>query len=325
MAAFVTQKSSYHGCGAKVAIVGAGFVGSTTAYTLLLNGVASQLALIDRDKNKAEGEALELQHCMQFAHSVEVTAGDSMSLVEGAAIVVLCAGCAQKPGQSRLELIDKNIQVFKEIIPQIVKYNKDCLLLVVTNPVDVLTYVTLKLSGFPSCRVFGSGTVLDSARLRYNVAHHFNVSPKDVVAHILGEHGDSEFVWWSGASIAGVPLTTFAGYNADMLEQMYQKTKAAAYEIIARKGATYYAIALVVSKIVRAILLDQARVFSVSSLFNGPYGLSDVCLSMPTIVRAGGVCEHLALTLTQQEQLMLTASANKIKEGLGLALPLLEK
>lgn len=323
MAFFVTPKGSSLGCGAKVAIVGAGFVGSTTAYTLLLNGVASQLALIDRDKSKAEGEALELQHCMQFAHSVDVTAGDSMSLVEGAAIVVLCAGCAQKPGQSRVDLLEKNVQVFKEIIPQVVKYNKDCLLMVVTNPLDVLTYVTLKLSGFPACRVFGSGTVLDAARLRYNVAHHFNVSPKDVVAHILGEHGDSEFVWWSGASVAGVPLTTFPGYNAAVLEQMHQATRKAAYEIIARKGATYYAIALVVSKIVRAILLNQARVFSVSSLLEGQYGLSDVCLSVPTVIRGNGVCEHLALTLTPQEQQMLIASAQKIKEGIAQAMQLL--
>jgi L-lactate dehydrogenase len=324
MAFFSSPTSKKDRCGAKVAIVGAGFVGSTTAYTLMLNGAASHIALVDINKDKAEGEALELQHCMQFAHSIEVTAGDSMSLVEGASIVVLCAGLAQKPGQSRFDLLDANVQVFKDLVPQIVKHNKDCILLVVTNPLDVLTYVTLKLSGFPPCRVFGTGTVLDSARLRYQLGMHFRVSPKDVVAHILGEHGESEFVCWSGASIAGVPLTTFADYDLVAFDQMYKKTKSAAGDIIARKGATYYAIALVATKIIRAILLNQARVFSVSTLVDGQYGLSDVCLSVPTVIREGGVCEHLTLALNAEEQKLLARSAGKIHEGIARAMALIK-
>ncbi len=324
MAFFHFRKTTKkQGGGAKVAIIGAGSVGSTIAYTLMLDGVVTEIALIDLNKNKAEGEALDLQHCMQFAHSVAITAGDSYDLVEGASVVVVCAGHAQAPGESRFNLLDKNVAVFKQIIPQIVKYNKDCILLVVTNPLDVLTYVALTLSGFPSCRVFGTGTVLDSARLRYLLGAYFKVSPKDVVAHILGEHGDSEFAWWSGATVAGVPMANMTGYDPDIVNKLYQKTKSAAGDIIALKGATFYAIALVTTKIIRAILLNQARVFSVSTLIEGQHGLSDVCLSVPTIIRENGVCEHLTLMLNTEEQELLMLSANKIKEGIKRAKMLL--
>src|SRR5579862_1482575 len=169
------QKSS---CVSKVAIVGAGFVGSTSAYALMLNGTVSHIALIDLDKEKAEGEALDLLHCMQFTHSVEITAGDSFELVKDAEVVVITAGVGQKIGESRADLLETNVRIFKEIIPQIIAYNQDCTLLIVTNPLDVLTHVTLKLSGFPSCRVIGTGTVLDTARLRYEIGHHFEISPK---------------------------------------------------------------------------------------------------------------------------------------------------
>lgn len=305
------QKSS---CASKVAIIGAGFVGSTSAYALMLNGTASHIALIDLNKEKAEGEALDLLHCMQFTHSAEIIAGDSFELVKDAEVVVITAGVGQKIGESRVDLLEKNVRIFKEIIPQIVKYNQDCTLLVVTNPLDVLTHVTLKLSGFPSCRVIGTGTVLDTARLRYEIGRHFEISPKDVSAYMLGEHGDSEFVWWSKAEIAGIPLHKFYAYSPELMHKIYEKTKNAADEIIRKKGATYYAIAMVVNKIVRAILLDQSRVFSVSSLVQNLYDIDDVCLSLPMVIRKGGTCQRLDLELNKEEQILLQASAHKIRE-----------
>lgn len=310
-----------HHATAKVAIVGAGMVGSTAAYAMMMNGVASRIALIDIKKEKAEGEALDLLHGLQFTHSVDIVAGDSFELVKDAEVVVIAAGQAQQSsGQGRAELLDHNVAIFKQIIPEIVRYNKDCILLVVTNPLDVLTYVTSKLSGFPQCRVFGTGTVLDTARLRYLIGHQFNVSPKDVTAYILGEHGDSEFLWTSGAQIAGVPLHLFDGYSDAMLASISMKTKNAVYDIIAKKGATYYAIGLVITKIVRAILLDQSRVFSVSSLVQDDfYGVHDICLSLPTIVRKSGVCKRLPVILNEYEQKLLRASGESIKSGINRA------
>ena len=308
---------------AKVAIVGAGVVGSTTAYALMMSGAVTSLALIDRKKEKAEGEALDLMHCMQFTHSMHIDAGDDFALVNDAMVVVIAAGIGQKPGQTRSDLLTTNVAVFKEIIPQIVRHNKACIILVVTNPLDVLTYVAWKLSGFPSCRVFGTGTVLDTARLRYLMGQHFKISPKDITAYILGEHGDSEFVCWSQANIAGVPLTKLAGYDTVALEKMYQTTKNAAYVIIQKKGATNYAIALVVAKIVRAIILDQSRVFTVSSLIESVFDVSDVCLSLPMVVRQSGTCERLDLQLNDQERKLFAASAQKVKNELAAALKLL--
>jgi L-lactate dehydrogenase len=308
---------------ARVAIVGAGFVGSTTAYALMMGGTVSEIALIDVNKDKADGEALDLMHCMQFTTSVHVESGDDFSLVKGAAVVVVAAGIPQKPGQPRSELIKTNACIFKEIIPKIVRHNTECIILVVTNPLDVLTYLTLHISGFPSCRVFGSGTVLDTARLRYLMGQHFNMSPKDITAYILGEHGDSEFAWWSKATIAGIPLDQLPAYDKNAMNAIYHSAKNAVYEIIKRKGATFYAIALVVAKIVRAILLDQSRVFTVSTLVTDLYGVKDVCLSLPTVVRKSGSCERLPVELNAEEQKQLLASAQKIRHEIDAALKLL--
>ena len=301
----------------KVAIVGVGNVGSTAAYSMMLDGVVSDIALVDINKEKAEGEALDLQHGMQFTKSTRIEAGDSFELVADAKIVILTAGFAQEPGgEKRLDLLEKNVEVFKQIIPKIVEHNKDCILLVVTNPLDVLTYVSYKLSGFPPCRVFGTGTVLDSARLRYMLGQHFRVSPKDIMAHILGEHGDSEFAWWSAATIAGVPLKSFKEYSQPDLEKIYVQVKNAAYEVINKKGATFYAIGLVIAKIVRAILTDQSRVLSVSSVLQDYNGVSDICLSVPTIVRKDGLCEKLALSFDANEEKLFAHSAGKVSQAI---------
>ncbi len=304
------------GSATKVAIVGAGAVGCSTAYALMLMGVVSEIALIDPKVEKAQGEALDLSHCRQFTDATLISAGDDFSLVKGASIIIIAAGLPQRPGQSRDDLLQANTAIFKQIIPEIIAYNREAILLVVTNPLDIMTYVSLKLSGLPVCRVFGTGTVLDTARLRFMLGEHFRVSPKDVIAYVLGEHGESEFAWWSSATVAGVSLTHMVGYDAKIMGQLLQRTKQAADEIIAKKGATYYAIALVVAKIVRAILHNQSRVFSVSTLVHNVYGANDLCLSVPTVVRQDGICEQLPFVLDMAEEALFRKSAQKVAREL---------
>ncbi len=274
----------------KVAIIGTGFVGSTTAYSLMLDGIASDIALIDKDCKIARGHALDLEHGMQFTNSANIVAGDSFELVENAKIVIVTAGSAQISGQPRSELLKTNVNIFKKIIPEIAKYNKDCILLIVTNPLDVMTYVAYKLSGFEKCKVFGSGTVLDTSRLRYLMGQEFKISPKDINAYILGEHGDSQFVWWSHANIAGMPIANFSKDEKELLNKLYKKVRDSVYEVIDKKGATYFAIATVITKMVRAILTNQARVFTVSSVIYDNDG-KDLCVSIPTVLRTGGICQ----------------------------------
>ena len=307
----------------KVAIVGAGWVGSSAAYAMMMDGVASEIVLIDKNKKKAEGHALDLMHGMQFAKSINIGAGDSFELVKDAKIVVLCAGVAQQSGQTRAELLKKNVEIFKNIVPKIVQNNKDCILLVVTNPLDVLTYMAHKLSGFDLGRVFGTGTVLDTSRLRYLIGSEFKISPKDITAYILGEHGDSQFVWWSHANIAGIPILDLypvlgcsTKNSEEFFEQIHYKVKNAVYEVIEKKGATYYAIALVIAKIVRAILLDQSRVFTVSSYLKNYNGIKDVCLSVPTVVRNNGICNPFNVTLNKKEKEAFNLSVKNIKKGI---------
>jgi L-lactate dehydrogenase len=308
-----------HRAHSKVAIIGAGFVGSTAAYALTLQGIVSEIALIDVCKKKAEGEAADLMHGMQFTSGTHVVAGDDMKLIKGASIVIITAGIGQKPGQSRSDLLATNVKIFKELIPAIIKHNKTCILLVVTNPLDVLTYITLKLSGFEPCRVFGTGTVLDTARLRFSLGEYFEVSPKDIDAFILGEHGDAEFAWWSQARIGGAPLDTLARYDQKQLNQIFNQTKNAAADVIEKKGFTNFAIGLVIAKIVRAILSEQSRVFSVSTYQPEVAGVKDVCLSLPTIVRLNGVCDHIPLILNDQEYGQLRLSAQKIRHEINQA------
>lgn len=302
---------------AKVAIVGVGAVGSAAAYAMMMDGAVDEICLIDRNKEKAEGEALDLQHGMQFTKSTKIFAGDSFELCKGADVVILCAGFAQKAGgETRADLLKRNVAVFKEIIPQITKYNKDCILLSVTNPLDALTYVAWKVSGFPECRVFGAGTVLDSARLRFLLGRHFKISPKDINAYILGEHGDTEFAWWSAANIGGIPLAQLPLYDKKRFDEIFQEVKNAAYTVINKKGCTAYSIALVIAKIVRAIVMDQCRVFTVSTVLHDYCGADDVCLSVPTIVRKSGICEQLPIQLTNEEQALFEKTYNKVKEAL---------
>lgn len=296
-----------------VAIVGAGFVGSTAAFAMMLDGIANKISLIDIKKDKAHGEALDLSHGMQFTRLTKIESRDSFELVADAEVVVICAGFSQEPGEKRSDLLEKNVKIFKDIIPKITKYNQEAILLVITNPVDVLTYVTYKLSGFDKCKVFSSGTVLDTARLRFLLGQHFKVSPKDVFADVLGEHGESEFVWWSKANIGGVSLDKFDRFLQKDLSEIYLKVKNAAADIINKKGMTNYSIGLVIAKIVRAIILDQSRVFTVSSILQNYNEVNNVSLSIPAIIRRGGICKQLEIDLNVEEKKLFQCCGQRVK------------
>ncbi len=302
----------------KVAIVGTGFVGMSFAYSLMIQGISSEIVLIDIDKKKAKGEAMDLNHGMSFVKPSTVLSGDYSDCVD-ADIVVLTAGIAQKPSQSRLELVGKNVEIFRKIISQITKYNKECIMLVATNPVDIMTYVSLKLSGFPANRVVGSGTILDTSRLRFLLGDYLDIDPRNIHAYIVGEHGDSEVAVWSLATVAGTRLKDYCPvcgqeYDEDYLNGLFEKVKNAAYKIIELKGRTYYAIGLGLTRIVESILRDENSVLTVSSLLQNYHGVSDVCLSVPTIVNREGVREVLKLPLEKGEIDQFQKSASVVKD-----------
>lgn len=304
---------------AKIAIIGAGAVGSTVAYAAMIRGLATELVLIDAKRDKAEGEAMDLNHGLPFVPPVQIWAGDYRDC-QGAEIVVLSAGVASLSGQTRLDLLERNSAIFKEIIPQIARHNSDGILLVITNPVDILTYLTVKLSRRPPNRVVGSGTVLDSARFRYLLSEHCGVDPRDVHAYIIGEHGDSEVAVWSLANISGVRLDEYClvcdrGCTRAEREEIFQRVRRAGPEIIERKGATYHAIGLAATTIMESILRDQKSVLPVSSLLEGQYGLREVCLSLPSIVDRDGVAKILELPLSEIEMKGLEQSARILQEA----------
>lgn len=299
-----------------MAIVGAGFVGATAAYALLIKGVASDIVLVDLKREKAQGEALDLEHGMQFVSGSTITYGDSYDLCKDADVVVVTAGVAQKPGETRLQLVKKNAAIFQEIIPRIATCAPHATLIIVTNPVDVLTYLALKYSGFPRERVFGTGTTLDTARLRYHIGEFFGVSAQSVHAYILGEHGDSEFPVWSLATVGGLRITDVEGYSASGLDMCFRKTKRAAYEIISAKGATYYAIGLVIADLCRAVLNDERKIYPLSVLLDNYYDKGDLCMSVPCVLGRGGIHRRMQLPLNREEQEKLHASAGIVREAL---------
>jgi L-lactate dehydrogenase len=303
---------------ARVAIVGTGNVGSTFAYALLLSGLAAEIVLIDVSRKKAEGEAMDLNHAVPFTHPTRVWAGD-YSDCAGATVTVLAAGVGQKPGQSRLDCLQANASIWREIVPQIAQHNPGGILLVATNPVDALTYAAWKLSELPATRVLGSGTILDTARFRFLLSQHFGVDARSVHAYIIGEHGDSEVPVWSLANIAGMRLPDYCranglAYEAQQMQEIFESTRDAAYQIIARKGATYYAVAAGLLRITQSILRHQNTVLSVSSLIDDYYGISDVCLSLPTVVGRGGIQRVLRLDLDETEATKLRHSADVLRK-----------
>lgn len=300
----------------RVVIIGTGAVGATTAYTLLLRERVSELVLIDANKEKALGEALDMNHGMPFTGGVKLWAGDYSDCAE-ADIIIIAAGASQRPGETRIDLLKRNADIFDTIIKNIVKYNDHGIILVATNPVDILSYVSLKISGFPSNRVIGSGTLLDSARFRYLIGQNKDINPRSIHAHIVGEHGDSELPLWSLANVAGIGLE----FTEQDREDIFNRTKNAAYEIINAKGATSYAIALALDRIVVSILQDEGSVLNVSTLLQNYNGVSDVYLGVPSIVDRSGVRQVLDLQLSDIELQQFQHSANKLKseiEKLGL-------
>ncbi len=301
----------------KVAVVGCGFVGSASAFALMESGLFSEMVLIDVNKDKAEGEALDISHGLPFAKPMSIYAGDYKDVAD-AAVVVVTAGAGQKPGETRLDLVKKNIGIFKSIIPEIAKYNKEGILLIVANPVDILTYAAAKLSGFPENRVFGSGTVLDTARFKYLLGEHLDIDSRSVHAFIIGEHGDSEIAAWSSANVSGIPINDFCEMRGHFeheksMNEIAENVKNSAYRIIEKKGATYYGIAMSVRRICEAIIRDEKSILPISSIQHGDFGIDDIALSMPAIVGRNGVEGAVPIKLSDQEKEALKASAETLK------------
>ena len=303
----------------KITVIGAGNVGATTAYTLMMSGLVSEIVLLDINKDKAEGDALDMNHGVSFVSPVKISSG-WYSDIKGSDMVIITAGASQKEGERRTDLLRRNADIFKDIIDNILKYcDDDTILMVVTNPVDILTYITCKISGFSKNNVIGSGTVLDTSRLKYLIGKHTGVDARNVHTYIIGEHGDSEVAAWSTTTVAGMSLDEYcrSSKTCESLnicrEEFYQKTKNAAYEIIEKKGSTYYAIALAVKRIVESIIGDENSILTVSSLFEGEYGISDICLSVPTIVGSGGAERIIEIDFSDEELKGLKNSADTLK------------
>ena len=306
----------------RIAVVGAGSVGATTAYACLIRGVARTIAMYDVNADKTRAEVLDLQHGLQFVPEATVMGSDDIEVCRDADVVVVTAGAKQKPGQTRMELAEANVALSRDLVPRLLEVAPDAILLLVTNPVDVVTYAALKFSGLPPRRVFGSGTVLDSSRLRLLVAEHCGVAVQNVHAYIAGEHGDSEIPLWSSASIGSVPLLAWElpgrpPLDAPAREDIHRRVVGAAGEIIRGKGATNYAVGLAAARIVEAVLDDQRQVLPVSSLLEGQAGIHDVCLSLPSIVDRLGVELVLPSPLSEDETAGLRRSAEMVRDVIG--------
>lgn len=304
----------------KVGVVGTGQVGSSFAYALMMRGMATELVLVDSNAEKAVGEMMDFNHGLSFVTPMKIVSG-SYADIAGAQVVVITAGASQHPGETRLDLLSRNAAIFRAIIPEVVKHNPDGIILIATNPVDILTYTSLEASGLPPTMVIGSGTILDTSRFRFLLGQYYGVDARSVHAYIVGEHGDSEIPLWSLANIGGVRLQEFAPlrnkrYDQEEMNRLFVDVRDAAYEIIKRKGATYYAIGLGLLSIVEAILGNYRSVLSVSTLMTGQYGVKDICLSLPCVVGEHGVEEVLTLNLNREEEEGFRASATKLKKTL---------
>ena len=302
----------------KIAVVGCGFVGAACAFSLMQSGLFSEMVLIDSDKDKAEGEAMDISHGVPFAKPIKIYAGDYDD-IKDASLIVITAGANQKPGETRLDLVKKNIAIFQSILPEIKKRNYKGILLVVANPVDILTTVAIKLSGLPENRVLGSGTVLDTARLKFELGNHLNVDSRSVHAFIIGEHGDSEIAAWSSANVSGIPLNLFCEMRGhfnheEAMKKIAEDVKNSAYEIIAKKRATYFGVAMAVKRICEAIIRDEKSILSVSSMMHGEYDIEGIALSMPAIVSRNGIETHVPIQLNDSEIRRLQHSARTLRD-----------
>lgn len=301
----------------KVAIIGCGFVGSTCAFALMESGVFSEMVLLDVNTDRAEGEALDISHGLAFASPMDIYAGNYDDIAD-AGVIIVTAGANQKPGESRIDLAARNVEIFRSIMSEIKKRKCGGILLIVANPVDILTYAAIKLSGIPEQRVIGSGTVLDTGRLKQILSERLMVDPRNVHVRILGEHGDSELIAWSSAHVAGIPLEDFFNMRLDgsyesFREDVSDLVRNSAYEIINKKNATYYGIAMAVTRICETIARDEKSVLSVSNIMQGEYGITDVALSTPCIVGKEGIEVRMPPSLNFLEQSQLKSSAEQLK------------
>lgn len=297
----------------KAVIVGSGFVGSTTAFTLMQSGIFSEIAIIDLNKDKAEGDAMDMNHGVSFVTPVKITAGGYEECAD-ADMVIITAGANQKPGETRIDLLKRNTVIFKSIIDNILKFAPhQPLIVVVTNPVDILTYAACRLSGYPAGKVIGSGTVLDTSRLKFLLSEHTGIDARSIHTYVLGEHGDTEVAAWSVTSIAGLGIRQYcekcARCDGNAMGSILDRVRGAAYEIIEKKGATYYAVALAVRRIVESIVNDEKSILTVSGMLRGEYGISDVCLSVPTVVGKNGAERIIETPLSAGELADLKKSA----------------
>lgn len=305
----------------KIGIVGAGHVGSTAAYTLVLQGIGSELVLVDQQPALAQAQVMDILHATPFSHPVHLRAGQYADL-QDAALVIVAAGVSQQAGESRLALLQRNADIFGQIIPAILRYAPDAVLLIATNPLDIMTQVATRIAvaaGADARRVLGTGTMLDTARFRALLGQHCGVAPGSVHAYVLGEHGDSEVLLWSSASVAGVPLSQFAAdrgckLDAAVMAHTDQAVRRAAYQIIEGKGATYYGIGAAIALLSRCILFDERQVLTVSSVQDQVQGVRDVALSLPQVVGRAGILQTLHPPLDSAEQQALVASAQIIRE-----------
>lgn len=296
----------------RVVVVGSGAVGATTAFALMVQGIASEIVLIDANKERAEGEAFDLAHGIAFAPEVKIWAGDYSDCRE-AKVVVIAAGMSQIPGQSRLDLVHINSLVTIDVINNIKKHTNNAVILMVTNPLDVLTYVAFRQSGLPSHQILGSGTTLDSSRFRHALAEEFGFASDSVSAYLIGEHGDSQVPIYSHCNVLGESMMKLPHYSKDKLERAYLSTKHSAAGIVSKKGHTCYAIALAAARIVRAIIYDENSIFPVSVFLQGQYGLRDIYLSVPSVIGRGGIKRVLEIDLSESEMNNLHKSAEIIK------------
>lgn len=301
----------------KAVMIGCGYVGSAAVFSLMQSGLFSEIAMIDADMEKAEGEAMDISHGIPFAKHMKVYAGDYRD-VKDAGIVIITAGANQKPNETRLDLVNKNVAIFKQIIPQIMENEFDGIMLVVANPVDILTHVAQKLSGLPENRVIGAGTVLDTARLKYNLGEHLGVDSRSVHAFIIGEHGDSEIAAWSSANVSGISLSDVCEMRGhyqhdENTKEIAEKVKNSAYDIIQRKKATYFGVAMAVKRICEVIVRDEKSILPVSTVMHGEHGIEDVVLSMPCIVGREGIETKVPISLNDEEVEKLRQSATLLK------------
>jgi len=304
---------------AKIGIVGAGSVGATIAYAAIIRGLAREISLFDIARTKVDAEVLDLNHGLLFASQAKVDGSDDVEVLRGSSVVVITAGAKQKPGQTRMDLAETNARICSKMLPGVLSVAPEALLLMVTNPVDVVTELALKLTGLPWERVIGSGTVLDSSRFRYLIAKHCNVAVQNVHAYIAGEHGDSEIPLWASATIGSIPLNDWSVEGHGRLtdadkDEIVHNVKGAAHQVIQGKGATNYAVGLAVCHILEGILFDEHRVMPVSGLVRGFMGMEDVCLSVPRIVGRNGIEAPLPIPMTVDEESGLRESADRIRE-----------